>query len=269
MRRLPHAALATALLAASTVASATPFSPPGARIYCVAGSTSACFGASFLSTDGVLELWLQNVQGAFSPDPTPFIIRQFVLARANRVNADGQLLDFIDPTIDGVQPYGNGANPGVFGWSTGYPGVETIVTYSGRETAMPGIVGCTNPNIHEPDVYGQHCPRTGLDGWHRLVFEAPVFFDTEGGTVTPFDGGPTRASRHGTWDDLRFTLDGDGAGGAGVSCAIAGAADGDAPPGTACAEYDYAISTVPEPATLALLAPALAALLVARRRRRA
>lgn len=249
MRRLFATALAGALLAAvPRAAIAQPTVAP--TIYCVPGAAHACFAAAFVSDGTSATFWIQNLQGTYSADPTPFNIGAILVERISETEqftwapgGEGAGDQFV---------FAEGAvRTGPPGWSLVEEDSDAGVDAHQQRRYSAGIgqvglAGCTSPSAfpEEPFLGWSTCVRDGETGWMRIDFRA---FMSEG-------FGETKSPdflREVELTDIDLWI---GSANLEVGCAIRGANSG-APLAQLpeCIATPYDLTTVPEPATLALL----------------
>lgn len=248
MRQLFATALAGALLAAvPSAAAAQPTVAP--TIYCVPGAPYACFAAAFVSNGTSATFWIQNLQGTYTPDATPFNIGAILVERISETQqftwgpgGEGAGDTFV--FREGVVLTGPSE------WSLVEDADAGVTEHQQRRystgAGLVGLAGCTSPSAFpdEPFLGWSTCVRDGETGWMRIDFRA---FMTEG-------FGETRSDtflREVELADVDVWI---GDVGLQIGCAIHGANAG-APLAErpACITAPYDLTTVPEPATVALL----------------
>jgi len=266
MRHILTTAVAGGLaLALPCAAAAQPTVPP--TIYCAPGAPHACFAMAFESSGTSATFWLQNLQGTYSADPTPFTIGAIRVGRISEVeqftwtpagDVAGEPFVFAEGAV--------GKNGFDWGFTEDADaGVDALQTrlYT-TESSLVGLAGCSDPSAfpEEPFLGWTTCVGGGEDGWVRIDFRAfmnagfgetrdPDFLrEVELADVDLWFGSP----------DLE------------TGCAIHGANSGgpfaNLP---ACLASPYDLTTVPEPVTLALVGGGLLLVggVAAARRRRA
>ena len=251
MRHLVASALAGALLALGPrVATGQPTVPP--TIYCVPGATHACFAAAFASSGTSASFWLQNLQGTYTANPTPFTIGALMVERINETQqfawAPGDASPWVIP---------EGAVHTPFMWTFSEDSYVDVGPHQRRwystEISLHGLAGCTYPFADPGDLFfgWRTCVRDGENGWMRIDFRAFI----TGAVETPGEGVFIREI---TLADVNVYV---GNVGRDTGCVLLGASSG-APTGIApaCLAFPYDLTTVPEPATIALLGGGLLAL---------
>lgn len=263
MRRILLVAVLAALGALTRSANAQPLDP---KVYCF--RPRACFAAAFQFTDYLSDpvpytqftVYLQNLQGSWPRRSAgdPSAINRFTILTSNPLEGSPAKRPtlysrMIDQSQGGIV-IGRvkvGEQQGVFADEGSNQGYNQFGWYTGL-----GIAGCDlHPNHSPEDFRVSTCPANGLTGWLRFDFQFTWY-----GVPFPRPVG---------FDNFRFVIGSEFEG-----CTFGTAELRGSPEPEFCRARDYrevlsqqAVAT-PEPAAIALLAPALVAVgAVARRKR--
>lgn len=257
--RNPRAALGAVGLSLVAVAPAAAQPTTSPTILCIPGQPNACFATAWEFGASSATMWLQNLQGSYTTDPTPLSIHGFYISRITTPNATGiAAAPFTFARTSGAFGVAEGAVvPGALnnGWGEGSTTAEDPATlvqtrFYWNGGLLHSLYGCNLPAGQGPGWWQQTCPQQGANGWLRFDFIAYVNEQA----AQPFTQRPLTA------DDFAFeafTTSG--------SCAVVGASSGVAAGGMVahvdCISAPYSEMTVtPEPATAALLGGGLLAL---------
>ena len=261
----PYAAATAFALLAATAAVPSAFAQSA---YCMPNAPpGACFTFELLMESAppdagyptLMTLRIRNLQGSITSDPAPFGINWLGVSRTAtppedffpfgtdflQVRPAGPFTAFGGPVEFNPQPM----TPFVF-----HPEYDPDQRALGSEGT--GIGGCASvaqpPEGYFADAVARTCAVQGLTGAVDVRFFIGIYEVA------------TASVRGVTADDISIIIGGSVDPVGGVSCAFNGAGSG-APPGTTCLAVPF--TTIPEPATLALLAPPVLALMARRRRR--
>ena len=204
---------------------------------------------------GTLTLWLQNRQGSYTNDPTPFFTSQVVIARRHPPQpgepadvAGGYITRMLDSVVAAVGDAQLGSSMFFYSISADHTVNPQQIHYLVNDSeGLVGVIGCDWDGALDDVMFvGRTCPRDGLDGWITMTVSGTLWDRLQGDDFTN--------PRPLEWRDVAVTVGG---------CAIIGANSGftaaDFDLGCVSAPYETFTAT-PEPATVALLGGGLALL---------